>query len=190
MSPKLYWTPTGGQSHGPHRAWHICSQGILYQHPNQETCPAPYKAALLPFTSPDASPCIFDIKPVLQARGQRQYLLPTMTELLVAQPLSFELWAPWTMFLHMFTSTSRQLWTTEAHILHMLHLNIPCSLEGHVFQNLGEQGLRRSLQHTLEIGQELYPLLHTKTLGFCVSSSSSLTSNLQTKQAPMLPLKK
>lgn len=120
------------------RAWHICSQGSLYQHPNQETSPAPYKAALLPFTSLDASPCIFDITPVLQARWQRQYLLPTMTQPLVAQPLSFEPWTPWTMFLHTFTSTPWQFWTTEAHILHMFHLNIPGSLEGHVFQNLGE----------------------------------------------------
>lgn len=38
----------------------------------------------------------------------------------------------------------------------MLHLNIPDGLEGHVFQNLGEQGLKRSLWHTLGMGQELH----------------------------------
>lgn len=54
-------------------------------------------------------------------------------------------------------------------MLHMLHLNIPDALEGHVFQNLGEQVLRRSLQHTLETRAGAVPVLHTKTGVLCQS---------------------
>lgn len=44
-------------------------------------------------------------------------------------------------------------------------------------------GFEISVAHTGN-GARAVPLLHTMTLGFCVSSSSSLISNIHTKQAP------
>lgn len=165
MSLKLCWTPTGG---------HTCSQGSLYHHlyHNQETSPAPYQAVLLAWQVVLAS---LTLSQYYRQGGKDNIRFP-----------------PWhshsvlgyghlcvLMFLQIFTSTLQQLWTTEEHILHMLHLNISDWLEG--FAKILVKG--DSVAHTGN-GARAAPLLHIQTLGFCVSSSSSLTSNIQTKQVP------
>lgn len=87
------------------------------------------------------------------------------------------------ILLHILTCTSWQLWTFEAHMLHMLHLNTPDELEGHVFQNLLSIGFEEIYVEDSEDGTRAVPLLHTKTPCICFRSYSFIISNIQSFKA-------
>lgn len=190
---KTYYTPTGGQSQMLHIQLHSMTH-LLPRKSLSASWPTGVPCSSISSILQGGLPCCsslawevlltpLSIPQYYSASGKDYICSPPQHSHLMAELFNHELFGTRSIFLHILTCTSQQLWAFEAHVLHMLHLiTLKQELEGHVFHNLlSEQGLKRSMWKTVKGIQELY---HSYTLRFHIFTSDH-TAPLPPTHRPM-----